>query len=313
MRFGLALAALSIVAPRLAAVAGDKIALGPPPELSVGSTTGDGITVEIGNLRQEGGADSYIEHLDVGSGKIYEVVRVKVTNRSGKTYYPSSLDFELLASDATTYQSWPAHGHTGFADPHGVVRNGESEAVDVAFAVPRSVRPAAILWGTPSLIGDHGNLGETIGARVVMIPDKSGRAVAALAPRGSLGTASQLGITVRIAKPQVVDLPAAVRSRVPDGYVVETLPGTMENNTADVVQFHTGDFVPLDAHALPIAYELRANPAASDILYIKAGKTFSGNLTYIVPANDRPVAIRWHPHGTVESNPGVDEIIMLEH
>ncbi len=297
------------------AFARDPIQLGPAPELSVGSTTGDGVTLTVSDLRQEEIGDSALTREFVGAGKVFQVVHVTMRNRSRKTYYPSPLDFVMLDSDANRYKWWPVHRSmtAGFPDGKEVLEPGESASADVSFALPRSKTPAAIEWGTPSLIEANAPTAAAIGTRVVLIPDKAGHPVSSLRPHGPTGVTSQLGVTVRLGKAQVVALPASVGSRVPPGFIVETIAGTMENQTNGTLEVHTEDFIALDSRALPSAYLLRKDPLAMDNLYIKAGKTLSGNLTYIVPSSDPPIAIRWTPVGFIGHDPPSNKIIMLPH
>lgn len=295
------------------ATAGDVIQLDPAPELSVGSTTGDGVTLSVSDLRQEEVGSGYFIREQIGRGKVYQIVRVTLTNRSNKTYYPSPLDFRMLDTNANTYKWFPVHrsADATFLNAKEVLEPGESASDNLSFPMPRSKVPAAIEWGTPSLIGEHASLGHTIGTRIVLIPDETGHAVSSVKPAGPIGVASQLGVTVHLKKPQVVDLPPAAENRIPPGFIVETIAGSMENHTSGTVQVHTADFVPLDSHALPFAYPLKTNPLAMDVLYVKPGKTLSGNLTYIVRADDQLVAIRWDPASFIGLEAPAEKIIML--
>lgn len=113
----------------------DPILFGPAPELSVGSTTGDGVTLTVGDLRQEEIGDSALTRDFVATGKVFQGVHVTMSNRSGKTYYRSPLDFVMLDSDANRYKWWPVHRSmtAGFPDAKEVLNPGERASADVSF------------------------------------------------------------------------------------------------------------------------------------------------------------------------------------
>jgi hypothetical protein len=205
----------------------EKIRLGPKPELSTGSTTGDGISVTVSNLRTAEVGSDLVNLKWLGSNDVYRIVHIELTNHSDATYYPNIVDFQMLATDAVLYASFAAFPSArGFPNGKGTLAPGESAAADLAFPMPRSKSPAAVVWGTPNLVGGGRILAPTLGTRVILIPDANGRPVATLKPSGATGAVTQFGVTVNLEKAHVVDLPASVRYRVPEGYVVETIHGT---------------------------------------------------------------------------------------
>jgi hypothetical protein len=44
---------------------------------------------------------------------------------------------------------------------------------------------------------------------------------------------------------------------------------------------------------------------------VKPGETLSGDLTYFVPENARPIAVRWNPAGLFGNAAPMNAIVML--